>query len=300
MDCALALVARGRPMTIVCDVLGVARSNLYVRAHRLANWTDRRRNRWLREDGELVAEITTEVAALPSYGYRRAWAMVNRRRDREGRTRVNHKRVYRVMRDHRLLLRRHTGRPLDTPGHDGRIALSESDRRWCSDGFEIACDNRERVRVAFALDCCDREAMSWIATTSGITGEMVRDLMVEAVEARFGSALPERPIEWLTDNGSPYIARTTRSFAREIGLEPLTTAIQSPQSNGMAEAFVKTFKRDYVERMDCCDAVTVMRQLRSAFEHYNDVHPHSALKMLSPRMFRNRNAQLSGIVCPEK
>lgn len=142
--------------------------------------------------------------------------------------------------------------------------------------------------------------MSWIATTSGITGEMVRDLMVEAVEARFGSALPERPIEWLTDNGSPYIARTTRSFAREIGLEPLTTAIQSPQSNGMAEAFVKTFKRDYVERMDCCDAVTVMRQLRPAFEHYNDVHPHSALKMLSPRMFRNRNAQLSGLVCPEK
>jgi putative transposase len=241
-----------------------------------------------------------KVAALPSYGYRRAWAMVNRRHDREGRTRVNHKRVYRVMRDHRLLLRRHSGRPLDTRNHDGRIAVSESDQRWCSDGFEIACDNRERVRVAFALDCCDREAMSWIATTGGITGDMVRDLMAEAVEARFGSALPERPIEWLTDNGSPYLARTTRSFAREIGLEPLTTAIQSPQSNGMAEAFVKTFKRDYVERMDRCDAVTVMRQLRPAFEHYNDIHPHSALKMLSPRMFRNRNARLSGTVCPEK
>ena len=105
---------------------------------------------------------------------------------------------------------------------------AESDRRWCSDGFEIACDNRERVRVAFALDCCDREAMSWVATTGGITGDMVRDLMVEAVEARFGSALPAQPIEWLTDNGSPYIARDTRSFAREIGLEPLTTAIREP------------------------------------------------------------------------
>ena len=57
----------------------------------------------------------------------------------------------------------------------------------------------------------------------------------------------------------------------------------------MAEAFVKTFKRDYVDRMDRCDALTVMRQLRSAFERYNEVHPHSALKMLSPRMFRRRN-----------
>jgi putative transposase len=300
MDCALALVARGRSVKIVCDVLGVARSNLHERAHRPADWIDRRRNRRPFDDAELVAEITAEVAALPSYGYRRAWTMVNRWREREERCRVNHKRVYRVMRDARLLLRRHTGRPLDTRSHDGRIAVSESNRRWCSDGFEIACDNRERVRIAFALDCCDREAMSWVATTAGITGDMVRDLMVEAVEMRFDGTLPTQPIEWLSDNGSPYIARETRWFAREIGLEPLTTAIRSPQSNGMAEAFVKTFKRDYVAGMDRSDAVSVMRQLSAAFEHYNDVHPHRALKMLSPRMFRRRNAQLTVTACPDK
>ena len=287
-------------MKIVCDVLGVARSNVHVRVHRPANWMDRRRNRRPRHDGELVVEIRHEIANLPSYGYRRAWSMVNRRRDAEGRRRVNHKRVYRVMRDYRLLLRRHTGRPLDTPSHDGRIAVGQSNRRWCSDGFEIACGNRERVRVAFALDCCDREAMSWIATTGGISGDMVRDLMVEAVETRFDGKAPAQPIEWLTDNGSPYVARDTHSFSREIGLQPLTTAIRSPQSNGMVETFVKTFKRDYVERMDRRDAITVMSQLNAAFEHYNDVHPHSALKMLSPRMFRRRKAQLSVTACPEK
>jgi putative transposase len=71
-------------------------------------------------------------------------------------------------------------------GGDGRIAVNERNRRWCSDGFEIGCDNGEKVRVAFALDCCDREAMSFLATTGGISGEDVRDLMVTAVE--FGSA----------------------------------------------------------------------------------------------------------------
>jgi putative transposase len=149
---------------------------------------------------------------------------------------------------------------------DVRIAVAESDRRWCSDGFEIACDNRERVRIAFALDCCDCEAMSWVATTGGITGDLVRDLMMEAVESPFGNTLPAQRIEWLTDNGSPYIARDTRTFADEIGLEPVTTAIHTPQSNGMAEAFVKAFKRDYVDRMDRRDAITVMRQLDRAFD----------------------------------
>jgi hypothetical protein len=31
------------------------------------------------------------------------------------------------------------------PGHDGRIAVDERNRRWCSNGFEIGCDNGERV-----------------------------------------------------------------------------------------------------------------------------------------------------------
>src|SRR5207248_6855430 len=129
-----------------------------------------------------------------------------------------------------------------------RIAVDRPDTRWCSDGFEIGCDNGEKVRIAFTLDCCDREAISWVATTGGISSSDVRDLMVESVERRFGlvNKLP-KPIEWLSDNGSPYTAGETRALARDIGLVPCTTPIQSPQSNGMAEAFVKTIKRDRSE-----------------------------------------------------
>src|SRR5262249_61691568 len=97
----------------------------------------------------------------------------------------NPKRVDRVMKG--LLLDRHVGG--DERRHAGRIAVDERNRRWCSDGFEIGCDNGERVRVAFALDCCDREAMSFLATTGGIAGEDVRDLMVAAVEYRFARSI---------------------------------------------------------------------------------------------------------------
>ncbi len=299
MDCALAIAARGRPLKTVCDALGVARSNAAQRAKRTSHWRDRRRGRRPTDDAALLVELKAQITELASYGDRRACALVNRRRDVAGLPRANYKRVYRVVREHGLLLQRHTGRPPDTRSHDGRIAVGRSNVRWCSDGFEIDCENGERVRIAFALDCCDRDAMSWVATTGGIDGSMVRDLMVEAIETRFGRAVPNPPIEWLTDNGSPYVAKDTRRFAREIGLVPLTTAINSPQSNGTAESFVKTFKRDYASRMDRADATTVMRQLRAAFEHYNEVHPHRALRMLSPRMFRRRAAQLTMVACPE-
>jgi putative transposase len=268
-------------MKTVAEVIGVSRSNL---VERLQERPKKRIGRPPLPDDELVAEIKAVIAELPTYGYRRVHAILKRQALANGRKPPNHKRIYRVMKVRSLLLDRHAGGV--ERRHDGRIAVSERNRRWCSDGFEIGCDNGERVRVAFALDCCDREAMSFLATTGGITGADVRDLMVAAVEHRFGriNRLP-LTIEWLSDNGSCYIAGDTRSFARDIGLEPRTTPIESPQSNGMAEAFVRTIKRDYVRISRCSDAQTVMHQLPSWFTHYNEVHPHKALGYRSPREF---------------
>lgn len=49
----------------------------------------------------------------------------------------NVKRVYRVMRDHQLLLERRIKQPGVAWRHEGRIAIRTSDMRWCSDGFEF-------------------------------------------------------------------------------------------------------------------------------------------------------------------
>src|SRR5450830_104729 len=74
------------------------------------------------------------------------------------------------------------------------------------------------------------------------------------------------------------ISHDTRRIARSLGLKPVNTPVCSPQSNGMAESFVKTFRRDSVSRMDLSDATRVLAQLPAAFEHFNEVHPHSGLK----------------------
>ncbi|CBW74346.1 Transposase [Mycetohabitans rhizoxinica HKI 454] len=64
------------------------------------------------------------------------------------------------------------------------------------------------------------------------------------------------------------------------------TPVCSAQSNGMAESFVKTMMRDYVAFMPKPDTATAVPNLAIAFEHYNEKHPHSALKYRSPREFR--------------
>jgi len=167
----------------IADALGVARSNLV--AQTVAQLTRQRRGRRPQPETELVAEIKALVAGQPSYGYRRIHALFRRQHREQGGAAVNVKRVYRVMKTHGLLLERYTRNGKERR-HDARVAVDLPDTRWCSDGFEIACDNGERVRIAFTLDCCDREAISWVATTDSINSSDIRDLMIESVERRFG------------------------------------------------------------------------------------------------------------------
>ena len=73
------------------------------------------------------------------------------------------------MRDEGWLLYRHGEKPIDTWKHKGKVVVKDSDVRCCSDGLELSCDNGEKVGVAFALDCCDREIMSWVRRRSRLS-----------------------------------------------------------------------------------------------------------------------------------
>ncbi|MDC8826982.1 IS3 family transposase [Escherichia coli] len=284
VDSARALIARGWGVSFVSRCLRVSRAQLHVILRRADDWKDGRRSRHT-DDTDVLRRIHHVIGELPTYGYRRVWALLRRQTELDGMPAINAKRVYRTMRQNALLLERKPAVPPSKRAHTGRVAVKESNQRWCSDGFEFRCDNGEKLRVTFALDCCDREALHWAVTTGGFDSETVQDVMLGAVERRFGSELPASPVEWLTDNGSCYRANETRQFARMLGLEPKNTAVRSPESNGIAESFVKTIKRDYISIMPKPDGLTAAKNLAEAFEHYNEWHPHSALGYRSPREY---------------
>ncbi|MEQ5426035.1 IS3 family transposase, partial [Escherichia coli] len=284
VDSARALIARGWGVSLVSRCLRVSRAQLHVILRRTDDWKDGRRSRHS-DNTDVLLRIHHVIGELPTYGYRRVWALLRRQAELDGMPAINAKRVYRIMRQNALLLERKTAVPPSKRAHTGKVAVKESNQRWCSDGFEFRCDNGEKLRVTFALDCCDREALHWAVTTGGFDSETVQDVMLGAVERRFGNELPASPVEWLTDNGSCYRANETRQFARMLGLEPKNTAVRSPESNGIAESFVKTIKRDYISIMPKPDGLTAAKNLAEAFEHYNEWHPHSALGYRSPREY---------------
>ena len=167
-----------------------------------------------------------------------------------------------------------------------------SNLRWCSDGFEITCWNGDIVRVAFIIDAHDREIIAWHAVAgAGISGSMVRDMMLEAVESRFAAIqaphadrVAVRQRQRLHGQGDPRLRGRPQS-------RPLLHAGAKPGVERHLRSFVKTFKRDYVRVNPLPDAITALRQIAGWFDDYNENHPHSGLRMRSPREFIRAQAQ---------
>jgi len=267
----------------VCRTLGISRATAY---RGLAP----RGPRYARPDDRLVrARIRRVLKTRGSYGYRRVTALVNR----EFGVRYNAKRIRRVMELNAWTLprpsKRTTGR-----AHTGRVARAASNERWCSDTLEVPCWNGEVVELGVALDCADREWLAYVAAARPLSGADIRTLMTDAVRARFGAERPPGPLEWLSDNGPIYTALETVIRAEQLGLTTITTPAYSPQSNGLAEAFVHTLRRDYLAGADLASAAVLLAQLPAWQADYNGVAPHSALGYRAPHEYRAALAQEQG------
>lgn len=147
------------------------------------------------------------IEIRPSYGYRRFTAILNSRFKLLNKKKVNHKRIYCIMHENNLLLTKPNRKPTRT--HESKIITLNSNMRWCSAYFTIRCWNGDAVYAAFSLNTCDREAMRYMASTKGVDGSMIRDLMLETTEYRFNQPKTPRKLQWFSDNGPCYTSHET-------------------------------------------------------------------------------------------
>ena len=135
----------------------------------------------------MVGELREAVAYLPSYGCRRAWGVLRRQREARQGLAIKLNQVYRIMHGQGLLLARKSVQPRPQRRHEGRAAVDASNQR----GFKFRFDNGEPVGAKFALDCCNREAMSRAAATVVRTGDIMRDVMLAADGASVRAIIPQ-------------------------------------------------------------------------------------------------------------
>lgn len=232
-------------------------------------------------DELLVLRIERLISMLPTFGYRRLWAML---RFREG-IRVNRKAVYRILKLKKWFVheRRRTPRPR-VKGNRSRAEASN--QRWAMDVTHIDCGRDGWAHLAVVIDCHDREVIGYEFALRGRAKEAERALE-EACIGRFGTLRPEGPTPLLrSDNGLVFQSRRFRAACKDYRLRQEFITPYTPQQNGIVERFFRSLKEECVWQHNFADFRTALRTIPNWLNWYNECRPHQSLGYRSPREFR--------------
>jgi putative transposase len=264
---ARELLTRGYTATLVANTLTISRSSLYYRKKPPASRADRR---W---DEQIVAACGEKT----SYGYRRiAWWM-----QRNGKLRINGKRVLRVMRERGLLVRSRRLRARRKKEW-GRVEAAAPNQIWQSDMTKVwAGPNVGWAYLVEVIDCCTREIVGWDLSRRCRTQEALA-AVERAVLQRLPAGSRQAHLTLTTDNGTQFTSTRFMETLSRLGITHRRTAYHHPEGNSYIERFHRSLKEEEVWVHEYRSIEEACASIGRWIEEYNHRRPHQSLQNRTP------------------
>jgi putative transposase len=240
-----------------CRVIGCERMTARYRSRRT-------------DDPRLRERLRALARERRRFGYRRLLVFLRR----EGFV-VNHKRLFRIYREERLMVRKRGGRkralgtraPMPIPALPNDLWALD----FVSDQF--VCGRRFRILAIY--DVCTRECLATVADTS-LSGKRVArelDLLI---------AWRGKPKMIVSDNGTELTSNAILAWADEMKVEWHYIDPGKPTQNAFIESFNGRLRDEFLNET----LFTSLAQARLSLEEwrrdYNNVRPHSRIGWLTP------------------
>lgn len=229
------------------------------------------------DDGVLRTRLVALAALRRRFGYRRLHLLLKR----EG-FKVNHKRLYRIYREEKLVVRKRGGRKRALGTRAPMVLPSRPNERWSLDFVSDSFADGRRFRVLCIVDDFTRECLGLVADTSLSGLRVAREL--DAIIAIRGW-----PQIIVSDNGSELTSTAMLRWQQERGVGWHYIAPGKPVQNAFVESFNGRLRDELLNE-------TVFRSLGHARElladwrnDYNGCRPHMSLAGLTPNEFATRS-----------
>ena len=242
-----------------CELVGLDRSTM--------------RYRYRRPEDTAIRERLRELAAeRRRFGYRRLGWML----EREG-CRMNHKKLYRIYREERLMVRRRRGRKRALGTRTPMTLPIRINQRWSLDFVSDTLSDGRRFRILCIVDDYSRECLAAIVDTSLGGVRVVRELG-RLVDER---AMPEMVV---SDNGTELTSGAVLRWAtRRVAWHYIEPG--KPVQNAFVESFNSKLRDECLNEY----VFTTLAEARTIIEawrqDYNQLRPHASLGALTPSEF---------------
>jgi putative transposase len=236
-------------------------------------------------DLDLRDEIQRIALEFPCYGWPRMTHELNGRG-----WRVNHKRVYRIMRqDNLLCLRRRKFVVATTDSNHDRpvypnlakgMAPTGINQLWVADITYIRLAV-EFVYLAVVLDAFSRRVIGW-ALDRTLEDRLTLEALRMAIERR-------SPVPGLVHHSDRGVQYASGDYTGLLKAHQITISMSrkgNPYDNAFCESFMKTLKYEEVHRQEYRDVAEARASIQDFLERvYNQRRLHSAIGYCAPAKF---------------
>jgi putative transposase len=213
------------------------------------------------------------------FGYRRLHILLRR----EGIV-LNHKKLYRLYREERLMVRKRGGRKRAL-GTRAPMALPQGlNQRWSLDFVSDALACGRKFRVLALVDDFSRECLALVVDNS-LSGIRVTRELDRVVQVR------GTPFMIVSDNGTELTSRAILGWQQEHSVEWHYIAPGKPTQNSFIESFNGRLRDECLNEHLFTSLAEARRIIEAWRIDYNVRRPHTSLDGLTPTEFAARPKQ---------
>ena len=232
-----------------------------------------------KSDLELVREIGLLKQDHPFWGYRRVWAYLRYRKE----ILVNRKRVYRVMREHHLLVTKQTrNRAVRTPREKPKASAPK--QFWGIDMTKIYVQNWGWVYTTLVIDWYTKKIVGSHSGGRSRAREWLSALN-EGLNGEFPRGVEGHNLSLVSDNGCQPTSIAFQKECCQLEIKQIYTSYNNPKGNAETERVMRTLKEELLWLHDWHSEEEVSEAIRKWIVEYNSDYPHSALGYRSPEQF---------------
>lgn len=195
---------------------------------------------------------------------------------------INKKRVYRIMKENRLLLKMRI-RSLGKREFVKEIRMSAErpyEKLQMDIKYVYVQGERKNVYLLSIMDIFSRKVLGYRVSGSMRQGAVI-GLMDEVI---LKTAFPKE-VTIRTDNGSQFIAHKVRGYLKGINIEQEFTHVSSPRENGYIESLHSILEEEVIEKFEFESLEHLRCILDRYFRFYNGERIHSGIGYKSPDRF---------------
>lgn len=243
-----------------CSVIGCDRMTVRYRSRRP-------------DDSRLRERLVALAKERRRFGYRRLLIFLRR----EGFV-VNHKRLFRVYREERLMVRKRGGRKRALGSRTPMPGAISPNDRWSLDFVSDQLVSGRRFRILGIYDDCTRECLATVADVS-LSGRRVARELDLLIAGR------ARPRTIVSDNGTELTSNAILAWAAETKVGWHYIEPGKPVQNAFIESFNGRLRDELLNETLFTSLVQARLTLEEWRRDYNTVRPHSRIGWLTPAAY---------------